>query len=311
MKLNGLHWTGIVLSILWVIIAGVYTHNEDVRRANDFGQYSYRVCSESKALNQDTDLSSCEVEKAEGIATFMKGSDGNVAFAALAPIPFAWLGVFILFKFCQIQIAGLRVVVPWSTLSRSKKVFTMFCGLAIITSILFACIDVMNLYVDTKVPVGLPTTAMILKTDIDRVRAEGTWTRTGASEDSSLAYPLQTSVIDCNRTEGRCIESRAIVAGNILTTEGVVYDIESWTENAIVFRNDSYCTEEVFTLDLNSNVVNGAGKRVRTDQPVCKMNPSDEEKWGYRLADGFPVYWELRKKSRPAALRVIQAFFGN
>ena len=122
---------------------------------------------------------------------------------------------------------------------------------------------------------------------------------------------FNNSFIDCNRTEGRCTESRAIVAGNLLTTEGVVCDIESWTDNAIVFRNDSYCTEEVFTLDLNSNVVNGEGKRVRTDQPVCKMNPSDEEKWGYRLADGFPVYWELRKKSRPAALRVIQAFFGN
>ena len=307
MELNRWHKAGIVLSVLWVLIVGVRTHDDDVKRADDFGKFSYRVCSETKPV----DLPKCEAKKAEGVATFMKDSEWNVALASLVPVPFWWLGAFLLFKAWQVQVAGIRAVVPWSTMTRKGKAFTVFCVLAAIAAILMQAVDAMNMYVATQVPVGLPPTAMVIKTGGNLVRATGTWTRSGLSESNALAYPLQTSIIDCNRAEGKCIEARASVSNTLLDAETIVYDIESWSDKVVVMRNDSYCAEEVYTIDVNANAVNGAGKRVRKDVDMCKMRAGDEENWTYRLSDGFPVYWELRKNARPAPLRIIQSFFGN
>jgi hypothetical protein len=52
-------------------------------------------------------------------------------------------------------------------------------------------------------------------------------------------------------------------------------------------------------------------KRIGGDLPFCKMTASKETEWSYRMEGGFDVYWEQRKKARPAFLRIIQAFFGN
>jgi hypothetical protein len=50
MKMNRWHKIGIVLSILWALIAGIQTRDDDVKRANDFGQYAYKVCAETQVL---------------------------------------------------------------------------------------------------------------------------------------------------------------------------------------------------------------------------------------------------------------------
>ena len=41
------------------------------------------------------------------------------------------------------------------------------------------------------------------------------------------------------------------------------------------------------------------------------LRPGDERSWSYRLAKGFPIYWDLRQKARPLPLRVVQSFFGH
>ena len=91
MKLNGWQRIGIALSILWAVVAGIHTRNDDVDRAENFVKFAYKVCSDGKMVAHDTDLSSCEKEKAVQRETWMKDSDKNVAFAALAPIPFGWI----------------------------------------------------------------------------------------------------------------------------------------------------------------------------------------------------------------------------
>jgi len=307
MKLNGWHKAGIVLSVLWVLIVGVRAHDEDVKRADDFGKFTYRVCSEAKPV----DLTQCETKKAEAVASIMKDSGWNVALSALVPVPFAWLGLFLLFKAWQVQVAGVRVVVPWSAMTRRGKAFTVFCVLAAVAAVLMESVDVMNMYVASQVPVGLPPSVMVIKTGDNLVRAKGTWIRSGLSAGDALAYPLQTSTIDCNREEGRCIEARATVANTLLDAEAIVYDIDSWSDNVVVMRNDTFCAVEVYTIDVNANAVSGSGKRTRKDVDMCKLRPGDEETWTYRLSDGFPVYWDLRQKARPAALRIIHSFFGN
>ncbi len=122
---------------------------------------------------------------------------------------------------------------------------------------------------------------------------------------------LQTSRIECNKAERRCTEARASVAGNVLISDLVEYDLESWTAAAIVLYNDGPCVTEVFTIDLNTKTVSGAGHRINKDGAFCEMYPGKDESWNYQLSDGFKVYWEKREIARPFLLRLIQTLFGN
>jgi hypothetical protein len=311
MRLNRWHRFGIVLSLLWVIGAALYQRNADVDKAEGFAKYATRVCLDAKFIAHDTDLASCEQERQKNLTDWMEGSWGNVAFIALVPVPLGWLAIFILLNAGRAANIGFRAVVPWTTLSKPKKGFVIFCVLASVGVALLAVIHVLNLYVDTQVPVAPGSRAMVVKTGDDLVTAQGTWTRSGLTEDSTLAYPLQTSHIECNRPEHRCTEARATVSQNLLVSELVEYEVESWSATTIVFKNDSFCTTEVFTIDLKTESVNGTGHSVNNENEFCKKYGAKEQNWNYRLSDGFKVYWAERQKVRPIPLRIIQAFFGN
>jgi hypothetical protein len=311
MRLTGLQRLGIVLSVVWGLGAGIHTRNTDVERADNFAKFAYKVCSDSKSLAHDGDLSSCAQEREQNLESWMKGSDANVATAALAPIPFCWLAAFILLYVGRAQVVGFRAIVPWATLSWPKKAFAAFCGLASLGVILFGLTMVLNLYVNTQVPVALAPGVMVIKTGEDLVTAKGTWTRSGFTEGSSMGYPLQTSRIECNKRELRCTEARASVAGNVLIPDLVEYDVESWTAASILLRNEGLCATEVFTIDLNTKAVSGAGHPINKDSTFCKMYPVTEKNWSHQLSDGFKVYWEQRQRARPLPLRLIQTLFGN
>lgn len=166
----------------------------------------------------------------------------------------------------------------------------------------------MNLYVDTQVPVAL-SGAMVTKSG-DLVTAEGTWVRTDLI-DGTIANPLQTSRIECNKQENRCTEAKASVSGTLLSADLVEYEVESWTAASIVFRNDALCATEVFTIDLNTDAVSGAGRSINEDTRFCKMYSGTKRPWHYRLSNGFEVYWGQRKQARPLPLRLIQSIFDN
>ncbi len=310
MRLNGWQSLGIVFSIIWALGAAIHQRNTDVERAESFTKFAYRVCADTKALAHDNDLASCEQEREKNLVVWLKGSWGNVALLALAPIPLGWLAAFILINVGRAQVIGFRAVVPWATLSLPKKAFVIFCALASGVTVLFGVTVVLNLYVDTQVPVALGLRASVVKTGEDMVTAEGTWTRSGLTEGSAMGYPLQTSRIECNRQERRCTEAKAFVSDNALMTELVEYNVESWSATTIVFKNDGLCVTEVFTIDLKTESVNGVGHRNK-DQKFCNPFDSKEDNWNYRLSDGFKVYWEQRQKARPLPLRLIQTFFGN
>ena len=311
MRLNRWVLFGIFLSLLWIVGAAIYQRNADVEKAESFAKFSDRVCLDSKASAQDSDTSSCEKERERNIRVWMQGSWGNVAFMAIAPVPLGWLAVFILVYVGRGAVVGFRAVVPWSALSLPKKSFVVFCCLTVGAVVLLSGVSAMDLYVDTQVPVGLPPRAMVTKLETDVVIAEGTWVRSGSTADSALAFPLQTSHIMCSRTERRCTEARASVSNNLLTSELVDYELESWSATTIVFKNDALCSTEIFTIDLNTNSVNGVDRPINKDLEACKKYGAKEREWGYRLSDGFNVYWAERQKARPIPLRVFQAFFGN
>ncbi len=305
----------LLLSLVWAIGAGVYTHNADVERAQHSAKFSYDVCAYGKEVNHETDLSSCDAERSNTLKVWMEGSSGNVLTTSLAPIPFAWLAGFILIYVGRAQLVGFRAVVPWATLSRPKKLFVVFCAFASVASMLFGVVMLLNLYVDTKVRVTPGPPVEVIKSGEDFVTVKGTWTRTDLTNDT-IANPLQTSNIECKKEEKRCVEALAYVSDSVLLSDVVEYDIQSWTSDAIVLRRDFPCATEIFTVDLNTKTVSGAGKRINEKTLFCKpVSPSGSENergaWGYRLSNGFQTYWELRQKARPLLLRVVQSVFGN
>lgn len=313
MRLNGWQKWGIALSILWAVTAAIQTHSEDVERANNFIKFSYKACTDSKIGGNKTDLSSCEEKKAIDIETWMKGSNMNVAVTALAPIPFIWFAGFILVYLLRIQVSGFRTIVPWPTFSKVQKAATIFCALSLGAGLLFVSMIIMNLYVDMQVPVTLSPFMDVMKIGDDRVLVKGTWTRHGAAAGSDMGEPIQTSTIDCQRSENRCTEARASLYKNLLSSDVIEHDVQSWTDQFIVIKNIDVCSEEIYTIDLKTKTVSGLGRQINTDITICKPTSfkSEETEWNYRMESGFPIYLGLRKKARPWPLRILQPFFGN
>ena len=311
-RLNGWQRAGIVLSILWAIGAGIHARNSDLEGAKNFADLSYKVCTNDKLLAHDNDLSNCERERQANIAKWLKdgNSNANVAFLALVPIPFGWLAGFILLYVVRVQIAGFSSVVPWTALSRWKKLFVVFCAVASLAAVLLCVTTILNLYVDTKVPVALSPFKDVTKGGDDFVTVAGTWTRTDLTDDM-IANPLQASKIECRKQERKCVEAKAYVTGNLMLSDLATYDIRSWTADSIVFVDEGDCSVTVYTIDLNTQTVSGAGHLTNQDTISCKMNFKSKDNWSFILTNGFNVYWEQRKNARPLLLRVLQAAFGN
>ena len=308
-RLTRFAWVMIVLSMIWAFGAALHTHTADVRQAETSAEYSYKVCSFGKAVHHDTDLTSCDAERAKTFNLWMEHSTANAAIVALAPIPFAWLGGFILLYVARAQIAGFRAVLPWTSLTRWKKLFVAFCALTSFATLLVGVVMILNLYVDNKVPVS-PSPFLDVTQFGDLVTVAGTWTRSDLTDDT-IMNPLQTSKIECNKGKAQCVEALASVSGTVLIADVVDYDIQSWTPSAIVLRRDYPCATELFTIDLNTKAVTGAGHAINGNDPQCKMNERAKSNWTYQLSRGFNVYWGLRQKARPLLLRLIQALFNN
>ena len=180
--------------------------------------------------------------------------------------------------------------------------------IAIVTTL--AILFVSNLYVDTQVPVTLGYRAMVTEVANDVVLATGTWTREGALEKSKIDFPLQTSRIICYRKRGLCLESRAEISfGNLLTAELVEHEITAWNDTTIVYRDDSPCAFEVYTIDRKTESVNGVGQSKNSNLESCKW--VEKADWRLHLADGFKVWWEYRNSVQPLPLRLWHAVLGN
>jgi hypothetical protein len=112
MRLAGWHRVGIVLSVLWAIGAGIYQRNADIRRADEFSQLSFNVCAENERIRQQRDPNfsgSCTDRAVGKYQTFLKGSWGNTAILAFAPIPIAWGLIYLILAVMRWVSAGFRI----------------------------------------------------------------------------------------------------------------------------------------------------------------------------------------------------------
>ena len=85
---------GVVLSVVWALGAAIHQRNADIDRAEDFAKFSYRICTDGKAVAHNADLTSCEQERKKNVAIWLEGSWGNTAFISLVPIPLGWFAAF-------------------------------------------------------------------------------------------------------------------------------------------------------------------------------------------------------------------------
>lgn len=93
--MNGWQRIGVVSSVLWILGAGLYQRSSDMKQAAEMGGWAMDVCNRAESAKGSTDFSRCSGEFDTMFHTFAEGSWGNVAIVALAPIPLAWLLVYI------------------------------------------------------------------------------------------------------------------------------------------------------------------------------------------------------------------------
>ena len=267
-------------------------------------------------VHHNADVSSCTLERAKSLALYTEQEPLNSIMAGIVPLPFLWMAGFVLLYIYRIQRAGYRSVVHWSTYGKGKKSFVVFTWIFTGIVLLFILMGYLNLLTDQKVPVTIGVGLSIYKSnDNNYAQIEGTWTRSGRDEGSSIGYPLQRSKITCRRETGHCVESRAYVSDNLMLVDTDDFEIKSWTQDALVFVNEHMCFSETYTVDFANKSVTGGGHRTNNQLDYCNMNgglnKNPEQNWQYQMVDGMKVYWEEHKKARPWLLRFIQACFGN
>ena len=98
MKLNGWQRIGVVLSIVWIIGAGIYQRHADIQRASDSAGFAFRICSDNEQLKPEIDLDRCTKEIENSYKIWMVGSWGNVAFFAFVPMLLGWVAAYVLIR---------------------------------------------------------------------------------------------------------------------------------------------------------------------------------------------------------------------
>lgn len=310
------NWQIFVLAVtaLWIIGAGIYLRSDEIDRAESFAKLKYKSCVEDKARGQSQDTD-CDSEEAKERTTWGEANWTGTALRVLPPIPLAWFAAFVLYYFGKAQWVGFRAVVPWGGLVWYKKAVVVLSVLGVLLIAFFCLLVVLDAQIDAKVPITIGYKKSIYKFP-DHVHLEGTWrTVEDGRADSMWDSPLQTSRIECNRSELKCIEALAYVtrvsSSKSLGAKLIEYKVTRWNDSVIVFQNELPCLVDSFTIDLNAGVVNGISRVINSETDFCKKYPPNKKKVSYALEDGFGIYMEERQKARPWLMRVIQALFGN
>jgi hypothetical protein len=97
MQLNGWKRIGIVMSVFWILGAGIYQRNYDLKEASSLENLTYSLCADHQKANKNFD-NDCMKVSHEDFDSSIKYSWVNVAVTALVPIPLFWLIIYGLIK---------------------------------------------------------------------------------------------------------------------------------------------------------------------------------------------------------------------
>jgi Putative peptidoglycan binding domain len=132
------------------------------------------------------------------------------------------------------------------------------------------------------------------------VSAKGTWTLT----NEKMAWPEQTTHIECHRDKQICVEATALLTGEggkkTVSVDIDNYAIERWDEHEIVTKPKETgfgCVRYLRRFNRVQKSVTGLRSTIKTGEQ-CKGVEAKE--MHITLTDGFQVYWELHQNSKKA-----------
>lgn len=139
--------------------------------------------------------------------------------------------------------------------------------------------------------------------DSGYVGARGTWTRVG----ERLAFPLQTSEIQCHKDLRVCFEATAIYRHkeDFLTVFADIYRIERWDDHEIITKpNDALCVRTTLRIARLEKSARSLGLRINTSEPSCGTFEPEAQS---RLVDGVETTLRLAKEKRARSKLFLQA----
>jgi hypothetical protein len=86
---------GIVLSVARIVGAGMYQNNEDLRKAEDFYQFPFKLCEQNKEVRLNPKNVDCSLEAQDETRPFREARLGDVLIVAFVPVSILWLVVFL------------------------------------------------------------------------------------------------------------------------------------------------------------------------------------------------------------------------
>lgn len=155
-----------------------------------------------------------------------------------------------------------------------------------------AVITVGEAVVKQRVPVSLPS--LFVSGTSEYATAAGTW----IIEGERAAFPLQTTKIECVRSEQVCHVATAEVSfGGMMHVGLAQMPVREWGRTAITFSDSGgTCVSYTYTLNLHSKSVVGHRTRKQTAEPVCQGFAGELR---LRLEDGFVVWGKEQEHARP------------
>ena len=95
MRVGGFVRLGIVLSVAWMVGAGTYQNDEDLRKADSFYEFAYNVCEQNKEVRLNPRDVDCALQAQDETRPFREARLGNVLIVAFVPVSIFWLVVFL------------------------------------------------------------------------------------------------------------------------------------------------------------------------------------------------------------------------
>ena len=137
-----------------------------------------------------------------------------------------------------------------------------------------------------QIPYLPPLAIMIDDWDIGYVKVEGTW----VIEQDQMAFPMQTSQIQCDRASKECVSGTARWTGKNLTSNIEKYVIETWNTHEIVMvSKDDQCVRS--TMRVLKAQTSVTASQIKIDgNGFCKEITPELR---LRLEDGMKVHKQL------------------
>jgi len=123
-----------------------------------------------------------------------------------------------------------------------------------------------------------------------RFHAEGVWVMDGGT----IAWPVNSGVISCDRTTMQCTDLTAFVFNGLLTSDLTTREVERWDEHEIVTKpNDAECVRSTIRINREQQSVAEVQNVFRADGPCKGMTIGEQH---LHLDDGLRVANQIRSE---------------